>query len=99
MNLGSQVNTVASDKMMLENTLKLQKGREKLEQSRLEQTVVVPGGSNTEVRNEYLMGLDRQISVARSNLAAQKLLFGKNHPDVLNAEAILNSFEEQKLKA
>jgi succinoglycan biosynthesis transport protein ExoP len=99
MNLSSQVNTVASDKMMLENTLKLQKGREKLEQSRLEQTVVVPGGSNTEVRNEYLMGLDRQISIARSNLAAQKQLFGKNHPDVLNAEAILNSFEEQKLKA
>jgi polysaccharide biosynthesis transport protein len=99
MNLHSLLGTVSSDKMMLETQLKNQKAREKQEQGRLEQTVTVAGAPNTAVRNENLMNLDKQIAAARSHLDSAKQVFGGKHPEITQAETVLASLEQQRVKA
>lgn len=99
MSLNSQRNNVESEKLILESNLKQLKSREKLEVSRLEQIVNVPGGPNVAVRNENMINLDRQIAQLRSDLAARRQSLGNRHPDVGALEASLASLEEQRARA
>jgi protein tyrosine kinase modulator len=94
MALGQNINTLQSDKTMLESSLQNLRARLSLANSNLEQTV--PGSSPASVRNERLINLEKDLADANAKLAAAKELFGANHPDVIAQQAIIDAFQKQR---
>ena len=94
MALGQNINTLQSDKTMLESSLQNLRSRLGYANANLEQTV--PGTSAATVRNERLINLEKDLADANGKLAATKELFGANHPDVIAQQAIIDSLQRQK---
>jgi polysaccharide biosynthesis transport protein len=93
------INRAVQDKLLLETTLTNLKNNITAAQANLETTV--PGNSGgssvpVTVQNQKLIKLNELISNGRSNLAALKEKLGKNHPDVAESEAALQSFEKER---
>jgi protein tyrosine kinase modulator len=94
MALGQNINSLQSDKTMLESNLQNLRSRLSYANANLEQTV--PGSSPMSVHNERLINLDKDLADATSKLAAAKELFGVNHPDVVAQQAIVDALQRQK---
>ncbi len=94
MALGQNINTLQSDKTMLESSLQNLRARLSFANSNLEQAV--PGSSPSSVRNERLINLEKDLADANAKLAAAKELFGANHPDVIAQQAIIDAFQKQR---
>lgn len=94
MALGQNINTLQSDKTMLESSLQNLRARLSLANSNLEQTV--PGSSPASVRNERLINLEKDLADASAKLAAARELFGANHPDVIAQQAIIDVLQKQR---
>jgi len=94
MALGQNLNTMQSDKTMMESSLQNLRARLSYANANLEQTVV--GSAPASVRNERLINLDKDLADASAKLAAAKELFGTNHPDVIAQQAIIDALQKQR---
>ena len=94
MALGQNINSLQSDKTMLESNLQNLRARLSYANANLEQTM--PGSSPLSVRNERLINLEKDLADANAKLAAAKELFGVNHPDVVAQKAIIDALQRQK---
>jgi len=93
------LNRASQDKLLLETSATNLKNNIAAAQANLETTIPgTVGGSSSPVtvQNQKLIKLNELISNGRSNLAAKKELLGRNHPDVAEAEAALQSFEKER---
>src|SRR5947209_8388189 len=94
------LNRAVQDKLLLETSLTNLKNNISAAQLNLETTIQgSSGGGNSgisSVQNQKLIKLNEMISNGRSNLAAKKQSLGKNHPDVAELEAALQSLEKER---
>jgi uncharacterized protein involved in exopolysaccharide biosynthesis len=93
------INRAVQDKLLLETTATNLKNNITNAQANLETTVAgtVSGGNTpVTVHNQKLIKLNELISNGRSNLAALKEKLGRNHPDVAESEAALQSYEKER---
>jgi polysaccharide chain length determinant protein (PEP-CTERM system associated) len=93
------INRAMQDKLLLETTASNLKNSISNAQANLEMTVGgTIAGSNipVTVQNQKLIKLNELISNGRSSLAAKKESLGKNHPDVAELEAALQSLEKER---
>lgn len=98
MNVENSLNRATQDKIILETNLTNIKNNLNLAMANLERTI---GGNSTTavpqmVQNQKLIELNKMISDRRSALAAAKENYGANHPDVVAAEAALQSLERER---
>jgi succinoglycan biosynthesis transport protein ExoP len=95
MALGQNINSMQSDKTMLESNLQNLRARLTFANANLEQNVA--GSAQISVRNERLINLEKDLADANAKLAASKELFGANHPDVIAQQAIIDALQRQRM--
>ncbi len=94
MALGQNINSLQSDKTMLESNLQNLRSRLTFANSNLEQTVA--GTAQVSLHNERLINLEKDLADANAKLAAARELFGANHPDVIAQQAIIDALQRQR---
>ena len=95
MNLGQNLNSAQKDKAMLETQIDNNRTEQNSVTAMLED--VIPGAGPASVRNEALISLQKDIADALAKLASLNKQFGKNHPDVANQQAVIDSLERRRV--
>jgi succinoglycan biosynthesis transport protein ExoP len=96
MDRNAQVNRATQDKLLLESQLTSIKNQESAASVNLNETIPASISAPLTVQNQKLIQLNSAISTARSNLAAMREKLGNSHPDVAEAQAVLQSFEKDR---
>ncbi len=95
MNIGQNLSSAQKDKAMLETQIDNNRNEQNSVTAMLED--VIPGSGPTAVRNEALISLQKDIADAQSHLASLNKQFGRNHPDVANQQAVVDSLERRRV--
>jgi polysaccharide chain length determinant protein (PEP-CTERM system associated) len=94
MNTNQQLSHAAQDKLYLESQLTQYRNQENAASLNLNETV--EGTSSAPVTVQKLAQLNSSINAARGALANAKEKYGSGHPDVMDADALVQSLEKQR---